>query len=141
MSVSWSTANGKITTVNSSGKVTEKTSGTTTIYATLSNGQRASCTVKVVPKTNKIKKLKKSGSKSVKVTWQKVSNVSGYQIYMSTKKKSGYKKIKTVSSKKSSYTRGKLKKKKRYYFKVRSYKTVSGKKYYSAFSSAKSIKR
>ena len=88
-----------------------------------------------------IKSLKKSGKKAIKITYKKVSGVSGYQIYMSTKKKSGYKKIATLSSKKSSYTKGKLKKGKKYYFKVRTMKKVSGKYRYSSFSKVRSIKR
>lgn len=104
-------------------------------------GRYASCTVTVRPKTNKIKSLKKSGKQSIKITWTKISGTTKYQVYMSTKKNSGYKRIKTVSSKSFSYTKGKLKKGKRYYFKVRSYKKVGGKNYYSSFSSVKSIKR
>ena len=93
------------------------------------------------PKAPTIKSLKKRGKKAVKITYKKVSGVSGYQIYMSTKKKSGYKKIATLSSKKSSYTKGKLKKGKKYYFKVRTMKKVSGKYRYSSFSKVRSIKR
>lgn len=93
------------------------------------------------PKAPTIKSLKKSGKKAIKITYKKVSGVSGYQIYMSTKKKSGYKKIATLSSKKSSYTKGKLKKGKKYYFKVRTMKKVSGKYRYSSFSKVRSIKR
>lgn len=140
-SVKWVSSNSKITSVNSSGKVTAKSAGKVTIKAVLNNGKSASCTVTVKPKTNKIKKLKKSGKKSIKITWTKVSGTTKYQIYMSTKKKSGYKKIKTASAKSSSYTKGKLKRGKRYYFKVRSYTKVGGKYYYSAFSSVKSMKR
>ena len=98
-------------------------------------------TVVANPKATTIKSLKKSGKKAVKITYKKVSGVSGYQIYMSTKKKSGYKKIATLSSKKSSYTKGKLKKGKKYYFKVRTMKKVSGKYRYSSFSKVRSIKR
>lgn len=76
-------------------------------YAGYSSAKK---TVVVKPKETTIKSLKKSGKKAVKITYKKVSGVSGYQIYMSTKKKSGYKKIATLSSKKSSYTKGKLKK-------------------------------
>ena len=93
------------------------------------------------PKAPTIKSLKKSGKKAIKITYKKVSGVSGYQIYMSTKKKAGYKKIATLSSKKSSYTKGKLKKGKKYYFKVRTMKKVSGKYRYSSFSKVRSIKR
>ena len=107
-------------------------------YAGYSSAKK---TVVVKPKATTIKSLRKSGKKAVKITYKKVSGVSGYQIYMSTKKKSGYKKIATLSSKKSSYTKGKLKKGKKYYFKVRTMKKVSGKYRYSSFSKVRSIKR
>lgn len=140
-SVKWSSSNSKIASVNSSGKVTAKSAGKVTMKASLSNGRYASCTITVKPKTNKIKSLKKSGKQSIKITWTKISGTTKYQVYMSQKKNSGYKRIKTASSKSFSYTKGKLKKGKRYYFKVRSYKKVGGKNYYSSFSSVKSIKR
>ena len=107
-------------------------------YAGYSSAKK---TVVVKPKATTIKSLRKSGKNAVKITYKKVSGVSGYQIYMSTKKKSGYKKIATLSSKKSSYTKGKLKKGKKYYFKVRTMKKVSGKYRYSSFSKVRSIKR
>ena len=44
--------------------------------------KKASCKITVIPKTNKIKKLKKSGSKGIKISWSKISGVSKYQIYM-----------------------------------------------------------
>ena len=60
---------------------------------------------------------------------------------MSTKKSSGYKKVATIKKwKKITYTKKKLKKNKKYYFKVRAYKTVEGKKYYSAYSKVKAVK-
>jgi hypothetical protein len=70
-----------------------------------------------------------------------VTGATGYEIYMSTKKSSGYKKVKTVTSAKTvKYTKSSLKKGKTYYFKVRTYRTVNGKKVYSAYSSIKSVK-
>jgi len=42
-------------------------------------------------------------------------------------------------NKKVSYINTKLKKNKKYYYKVRAYRTVKGKKVYGAFSSKKSI--
>lgn len=139
--VKWSSSSSSVAAVSSSGKVTGKKVGTAVITAKSANGKKAVCRVTVIPKTNRIKKLKKSGSKGIKITWSKTSGVTRYQIYMSKKKTSGYKRIKTVSAKKFSYTKGKLKKKKRYYFKVRSYQTVKKKKIYSSFSKVKSIKR
>ena len=74
--------------------------------------------------------------------WKKVSSCSGYQVQYS--KKSNFKNViatKTVSGKsKTSYTGKNFTKGKKYYVRVRSYKTVNGKKYYSAWSSVKSIK-
>jgi glucan-binding YG repeat protein len=45
--VQWTSANKSVATVDSNGKVTAKASGTTTIYATTSNGLQASCTIYV----------------------------------------------------------------------------------------------
>lgn len=56
------------------------------------------------------------------------------------RKKGKFKLVKTISKKtKVSYTASKLKKKKTYFFKVRAYKSVSGKKVYGAYSKTKSI--
>ena len=87
-------------------------------------------------------KATKSGTKQVTVKWQKVKRAAGYEVYRSSSKNGTYKKISTI--KKSAtvkYTDKKgLKKGKTYYYKVRAYKTVKGKKYYTDFSSVKSIK-
>ena len=70
----------------------------------------------------------------------KVKNADGYQVYRATKKNGKYKLVKVVKgNKKVSYTNTKLKKNKKYYYKVRAYRTVKGKKVYGAFSSKKSI--
>ena len=82
-----------------------------------------------------------AGSKKATVNWKKVNEATGYEVYMSTKKSSGYKRIKLVTSNKTlKYTKTKLTKKKTYYFKVRTYRTVNGKKVYSSYSSVKSVK-
>ena len=133
--------NKKVAAVSSGGKITAKGVGKATITAKTSNGKKAVCKVTVRPRTNKIKKLKKSGRKSIKVTWSKVSGTTKYQIYMSKKKSSGYKRVKTASAKTFSFTKKGLKRGKRYYFKIRSYKTVGKTKYYSSYSPIKSIKR
>lgn len=80
----------------------------------------------------------KSGKKYAVIKYKKVKNAHGYEIYRSTKKKSGYKKI--TNTKKTSYKNKKLKSKKKYYYKVRAYRTVNGKKYYSSYSAIKSVK-
>ncbi|WP_099467088.1 lectin like domain-containing protein [Konateibacter massiliensis] len=80
-------------------------------------------------------------SKKAKLSWTKVDGASGYEIYMSTKKSSGYTLKKTVKSAKTvTYTQKSLKKNTKYYFKIRAYKTVSGKKIYGGYSKIVTVK-
>lgn len=96
--------------------------------------------IKLVPAKASLKSVKASGTKA-KITWKKQSSVNGYVVYQSTKQKSGYKKIATIKGAgKVSYTAKKLKQGKKYYYKVRAYKTVNGKKVYGEYSNIKSIK-
>ena len=84
---------------------------------------------------------KKNGS--IKLSWKKISDISvdRYVIYRSSKKNSGYKKIATVKSNKKTYTDSKkLKKGKKYYYKIKAYKKVEGKKIYTQYSAIKSAK-
>lgn len=141
ISVQWKSSNTKIATVDKNGKITAKSAGKVYITATFNSSAKATCKVTVTPKPTKIKSVKKSGKNGIKITWNKVSGISNYQIYMSTKSKSGFKKIATVSASKTSYTKTKLKKGKRYYFKIRTAKKVSGAYYYSSYTAVKSAKR
>ncbi|MCC8168500.1 MAG: fibronectin type III domain-containing protein, partial [Clostridiales bacterium] len=87
--------------------------------------------------------LKKSSSKAMTVKWKTNSKATGYQIQYSTSKKFTTKTTKTVTvSKNSKVTQKitKLTKNKTYYVRVRAYKTKSGVKYYSAYSSTKTVK-
>ena len=96
---------------------------------------------KIVPGKVSIKGAKNSGKSAVTVSWKKVSGATGYEIYRSTRKSSGYKKVKTISKGSTlSYKNTKLKKGKTYYYKVRAYKKVNGKKVYGSYSSVKSVK-
>ena len=74
----------------------------------------------------------------LKVTWKKISGATGYEIYRSTAKNGTYQKIKTLSS--TSYTDKSVTTGKTYYYKIKVYKTISGKKVYGAYSSAVSAK-
>lgn len=139
--VQWKSSNSSVASVNSSGKITGEKPGKATITATAHNGKKASVAVTIKPRKNKITSLKRSGSKSIKVTWSKVSGVTGYRIYMSTKKSSGYKRIRIASSSSSTYTKSGLRKGKKYYFKVRSYKKVGDSYIYSSYSDIKYITR
>ena len=93
------------------------------------------------PKSAKIKKVK-SAKKAVSVEWKKVSGVKGYQIQVATDKKfKKNKKTATVKKQKTTKTKiKKLKSKKKYYVRMRTYKTVNGKKIYSSWSKIKTVK-
>ncbi len=82
-----------------------------------------------------------AGKKQAALTWKTASGASGYEVMYSTSKK--FKKAKTVAVKKGKTkktTIKKLTKGKKYYFKVRAYKTVDGKKIYGGWSAIKSVK-
>ena len=93
------------------------------------------------PKSAKIKKVKPA-KKVVSVEWKKVSGVKGYQIQVATDKKfKKNKKTATVKKQKTTkVTIKKLKAKKKYYVRIRTYKTVNGKKVYSSWSKVKTVK-
>ncbi len=99
-------------------------------------------TFKILPKKNSISKIA-SGKKQMKVNWKKMSaaqKVTKYQVRYRIKGTSKWK-TKTYGASKSSATIKKLKKGKRYEVQVRSYKTVSKVKYYSAWSVKKNSKK
>ncbi len=100
-------------------------------------------TTKAVAKPKGAKIKKATGSKkAIALTWAKVKGVKGYQIQVATDKK--FKKNKkTVTIKKQKTTKTtvkKLKAKKKYFVRIRTYKTVNGKKVYSSWSKTKTVK-
>lgn len=90
------------------------------------------------PTVSKPKITLKAGTKTATVSWKKVSGATGYEVYRATSKKGEYKRVKTTTS--TSYKNTKLTKNKTYYYKVRAYRVVSGKKVYSSYSSVQSVK-
>lgn len=98
-------------------------------------------TFTIIPKGTSISKLSKC-SKGFTLKWKKQSTqTSGYQIQYATNSKFKSAKTKTVkSTKTTSAVISKLQKKKYYYVRIRTYKTVSGKKYYSSWSKVKKVK-
>lgn len=92
-------------------------------------------------KKQTISSVKTTGSKKLKVSWKKNDKANGYQVrYSTTSSFDSYKTLKIMS--KSTVTKiiKDLKKNKKYYVKVRTYKIVDDKIYYSAWSSVKSKK-
>ena len=107
-----------------------------------SNKRNQQQPTKVSVKTTKLKSVKNAKGKKMTIKWVKNTAGNGYQIQYSTSKKFAKgNKTKTISKNKTtSYTIKKLKKKKTYYVRIRTYKKVSGKTYYSGWSSVKKVK-
>ena len=143
---------GKITLKSSNSKIV-KVSGTkiipvapgkVTLTITAARGQdyeKASkkISVTVRPLTTSKLSLKSTAKKQATVSWTAAKSISGYQIYYS--QRSNMKNAKHITAKSSakSAVLKDLTSKKKYYVRIRTYKTVSGKKYYSTWSSVKSV--
>ena len=120
-----------------------KAVGTYKAIVTGQNGLSGSAyaSYKILPVKTAISSLAK-GTKSFTVKWTKKSTqVTGYQIQYSLYKDFRSYKLATVTSyKTTSRTIKSLKSKKYYYVRVRTYKKVNGKAYYSGWSATKYVK-
>ncbi len=120
--------------------------GTTYLYKVVpySGSDKGTSTATKITRltTPTLSSVKNTASKKITVKWKKNSKATGYQIQYSTSKSfaSGNKTVKVSGAKKVSKVISKLTKKKTYYVRIRAYKTVNGKTYYSAWSSKKSVK-
>ena len=83
----------------------------------------------------------KAQNKAFTVKWKKKSSITGYQIQYSTKSKfkKNNKKIKIKNAKTVSKKITKLKASKKYYVRIRTYKIVNKKTYYSNWSKKKCV--
>ena len=150
--VNWSSSNNAVATIDaSSGNLTIKGTGTAIITAKADDSAKATVTVtvksvdKTAPKNVKVNSVKVD---SVTLSWNALTAVSNkgkftrllhlliIQIHLN---KSG--KVSTVkNAKKTTFLDKKVSSKKTYYYKVRAYKTVKGKKVYGAYSVVKKVK-
>ncbi len=84
---------------------------------------------------------KKSATKR-KASWKENTKADGYQIqYASNRLFAGAKSKKIGKGSTTSYTASKLKKNSTYYMRVRAYKVVDGKTYYSAWKAGSDVKK
>lgn len=122
-------------------KVRAVLKGTVNGKSIVKNGDFKELTVRTVPKTLTCK-VARSGSNALRLTWNKDTSVTGYQVYLSTSSnfKSGTKSVTINKNANYAYTFKNLKKGKTYYLRVRSFKKVGDKTYYSAYSSTAKIK-
>ena len=129
-----------------------KNVGVATLIVTGKGGYKGSVTktFKIIPKGTAVSKLavpvknKKPVKKALKVTWKaQKAQTNGYQIQYSTSAKFTKKTTKAVfvtNNKTTAKTISKLASGKKYYVRIRTYKNVSGTKYYSSWSAAKALK-
>lgn len=94
---------------------------------------------KAMPGRVKFTKLTAKNQKAT-LKWKKVSGASGYLLYRSDRRDGGFTCINSVSSRKTSYTNTKLKKGQTYYYRIRAYRKVGGKRVYGNFSVVKAVK-
>lgn len=78
--LTWTSSNKNIATVDSSGKVTAKKNGTTTITVKTSNGKTATCKVTVgIPKVTAV--VAYNSAKGADLRWKPINGVNQYRIY------------------------------------------------------------
>lgn len=98
----------------------------------------AECFAASSPGQPYIKTLKASStSTSVTITWSKAANADGYSLYRATKENGTYTRIRSTT--KTSYTDTGTSGDKLYYYKVKAYRYVNGKKVYGLVSVPKSV--
>lgn len=148
------TATGKaikpsVKVISKSGKVLKLNTDYTLTYASNTNPGTASVTIKgiglytgsvkktftIVPMQAKGLKVSTRKTTSLKLAWTKQSGVTGYVIQKYDSKNKKWKNYKTITSNTNSVSVTKLSAAATYKFRVRSYKTISGKKNYGAYSS------
>ena len=120
-----------------------KNVGTYKVTVTLKNGYegKADVSFTINPAGTSLKKVKK-GVKRFTATWaKKTAQVDGYELQYSTSSKFKAAKTKTVAgAKKAKLVVKKVKGGKKYFVRIRTFKKAGGKKLYSAWSKAKTVK-
>lgn len=131
--LTYKTSNKKVATVSKTGKIKPVSAGVAKITVKAKDGS-GSVKVKVTVNPGKVKGVSATevSNTSIKVSWKKAKNVTGYEVYQSTSANGTYKKVATVKS--ASTTFNNLAPSKTYYYKVKAYRKVGSKKYVSELS-------
>ena len=100
-------------------------------------GKWATLTSPTIPSATSFSKIT-SARKTFTAQWKKIKNVTGYEIQYA--KKSNFSDAKTLKYKSAvKFTIKNKKGGKKYFIRVRTYKTIGGKNYYSAWSKTKTV--
>lgn len=132
--------------VDKNGKVTiaKNFVGKATITVTATSGGAKTTqkvTITVNPKGTTFRAVYNGKGRKLKAYWNRNSQVSGYQLQYGTSKNfTGCKTVTLKSNQCTGSVRTGLKKNATYYVRIRTYKRVSGKTYYSDWSKVKSFK-
>lgn len=132
--------------VEKNGKVTiaKNFVGKATITVTATSGGAKTTqkvTITVNPKGTTFRAVYNGKGRKLKAYWNRNSQVDGYQLQYGTSKNfTGCKTVTLKSNQCTGSVRTGLKKNATYYVRIRTYKRVSGKTYYSDWSKAKSFK-
>ena len=121
-----------------------KYSGTFTVTVTATGndtyGEASKKITVTIPKAAAISSISSKSPAKISAAWKTVPSVTGYQIQCSTKSDFSHPKLVTVSNaKQTSSTFSVMRKGTKYYVRMRTYKAVGNKKYYSAWSTAKTV--
>ena len=137
--VTWTSSNKKAVRVDEKGKVTAVSAGNATVTAKTKDGKYAKVTVKVRPKNTSFRLYGKR--KEAVVKYNSVPGADGYRIYYAKTKNGKYKIADTRTPKEEKrFSHKKLKAKRTYYYKMRTYEVVKGKRIYSELSQPKKVR-
>ncbi|MDY3249825.1 MAG: PPC domain-containing protein [Candidatus Choladocola sp.] len=143
--LSYSSGNTSVVSIDRTGKVRIRGVGKAVIKISASATSTYKEAVKYItitirPKASSISSLSSPGSKQLKIAWKKVSGISGYQIQYGKKSSFSGAKTKNISAGKTKLVIKNCSKKMKYYVRIRTYRTVSGIKFYSSWSRVKSAR-
>ncbi len=133
MQRSFTSGNPAVASVADDGTVTAKKPGSAVITVKCYNGVSAICTVTVkssLAAPTSFKGVNQSGRKIV-LTWKSVPSAGGYEIYRAKGNSKSYTKVKTTTA--SRFENTGMTKGATYSYRIRAYKKIGGKTYYSPY--------
>lgn len=111
------------------------------ILATARSNSGDDSATKAKPTLSKPALKATAGAKKAVLKWNKISEANGYIVYSAASKNGKYKAVKTIKKAGTlTFMQKKLKKGKTYYYKVRAYRTVGGRKVISPESAIQNAK-